>query len=322
MEKLKRVVVKEELVGLTGKVNHAIVLNQMVYWSERVKDAKQFADEEVKRKKEYTDQSPEELEDFALSLKSGWIYKTSDQMVEETMNVVSRKTIDRIFSSLVESGWLLRRKNPNYKWDKTYQYRVDLMKIQQDLHKLGYSLEGYSLINDDTSNGQSDDSENTSRGQDRPTKGHNDDSVRQPDDSQRHGDQAITKTIHRDYNSEITKESINLSQIEELNGLQLPTKIKQILKQNLHRLIDDSVSTLEIDLFFNSKSNQLADNDFAIMLNNVLSKTKGKIGDINSLLASSSYNYYMNNIVAQQGVDDEEDSGTTYNINSYDWLNN
>ena len=36
--------------------------------------------------------------------------------------------------------------NPKYKWDKTYQYRVNLYKIQLDLGKMGYVLEGYKLL--------------------------------------------------------------------------------------------------------------------------------------------------------------------------------
>ena len=42
MKKLRRVVIKEELVALTGSVDAAIVLNQMIYWSERVKDFDDF----------------------------------------------------------------------------------------------------------------------------------------------------------------------------------------------------------------------------------------------------------------------------------------
>jgi len=38
MEALKRIVIKEELVVLTGDYRKAILLNQFLYWSERVKD--------------------------------------------------------------------------------------------------------------------------------------------------------------------------------------------------------------------------------------------------------------------------------------------
>src|SRR5690606_28523378 len=97
VKKLKRVVIKEELVALTGKVNHAIVLNQMIYWSERVKDADQFILEEVKKAREFSDGSQESEEDIKEYLKNGWIYKTSEEMVEECMGITSRQTMSRIF---------------------------------------------------------------------------------------------------------------------------------------------------------------------------------------------------------------------------------
>ena len=37
------------------------------------------------------------------------------------------------------------RTNPKFKWDRTKQYRVNLMKIQEELNKIGYSLEGHYL---------------------------------------------------------------------------------------------------------------------------------------------------------------------------------
>jgi len=48
-------------------------------------------------------------------------------------------------NTLVEKGWLQKRKNLRYDFDRTYQYRVDLIKIQTDLLPLGYSLESYDL---------------------------------------------------------------------------------------------------------------------------------------------------------------------------------
>src|SRR5699024_10038969 len=157
MKQLKRVVIKEELVELTGKVNHAIVLNQMIYWSERTKDAKIFFEEEYKRSRECAE-GTESQEEMIETLKNGWIYKKSDEMIQDTMLDVSRKTMDRIFEKLCDNDWLQRRRNPKYKWDKTWQYRVNLNKIQQDLHKLGYPLEGYTLPEpeNDEPNGQND----------------------------------------------------------------------------------------------------------------------------------------------------------------------
>jgi DNA-binding MarR family transcriptional regulator len=145
LKKLKRVVIKEELVALTGKVEQAIVLNQFVYWSERVKDTDKYLKEEMERIRKFSDGSRESEEDIKETLSNGWIYKTAAEMKDECMFEKSETTMERIIKALVENGWLDRRTNPKYKWDKTYQYRVNILKIQRDLIQLGYSLEGYSL---------------------------------------------------------------------------------------------------------------------------------------------------------------------------------
>lgn len=157
MKKLKRVVIKEELVALTGKIESAIVLNQFIYWSERVKDIDGYLKEEMERVRKFSDGSSESESDIKENLANGWIYKTAAEMKEECMFEKSATTMERIMVALVDKGWLDRRRNPKYKWDKTYQYRVNLLRIQHDLVKLGYALEGYSLgINDEESNLQNE----------------------------------------------------------------------------------------------------------------------------------------------------------------------
>lgn len=144
MNKLKRAIIKEELVALTGDFKCALVLNQMIYWSERTKDAQKFLKEEEERLrvtlgKEFNEEYI--LDDF----KHGWIYKSSEELSTECMINASVSTIRRYLKQLIESGWIDERRNPKYKWDKTMQYRVNIYKIQEDLFKLGYVLEGYPL---------------------------------------------------------------------------------------------------------------------------------------------------------------------------------
>ena len=72
--KLKRVVIKEELVELTGNYKLALMLNQLLYWTERVgpKRYNQFVKEELKREIDDTD-----------NLKGGWIYNKAEEIAEE-----------------------------------------------------------------------------------------------------------------------------------------------------------------------------------------------------------------------------------------------
>ena len=139
MEKLKRVVIKEELVELTGDYRPAIILNQMLYWTERMFDTDNYIREEKTR-------ALNNDTEINIMESKGWIYKTAEDLNEELMVGMSTPTIRKYIKQLVEKGYLVQRKNPKYKWDKTMQYRVDLYKIQLDLGKLGYALEGYRLL--------------------------------------------------------------------------------------------------------------------------------------------------------------------------------
>ena len=139
MKKLKRVVIKEELVELTGDYRPAIILNQMLYWTERMFDTDNYIREEKTR-------ALNNDTEINIMESKGWIYKTAEDLNEELMVGMSTPTIRKYIKQLLEKGYLVQRRNPKYKWDKTMQYRVDLYKIQLDLGKLGYALEGYRLL--------------------------------------------------------------------------------------------------------------------------------------------------------------------------------
>lgn len=158
-KRLRRVVVKQEFVELTGDYRTAIVLQQFLYWSERVRDFDEFIAEENERLKNI---GKEQIEPT-----NGWIYKKARELAEECMFVTRKKvqgsteykneiasdpTIMSYIDQLVDLGLLEKRTNPKMKWDRVYQYRVNLLKLQADLMELGYPLEGYKMpINIDIS---------------------------------------------------------------------------------------------------------------------------------------------------------------------------
>ncbi len=137
-QKLKRVVIKEELVELTGDFKYALILNQFIYWTERRRDFDKFIEEEKKRAKT-------EGKELNINKTGGWVYKSSDDLADELMLGKSKTTLSRYVKELEEMGYIDSRQNPEYKWDKTKQYRVNLIKINRDLLKLGYHLEGYKF---------------------------------------------------------------------------------------------------------------------------------------------------------------------------------
>jgi hypothetical protein len=138
MQKLKRAVIKEEFVELTGDYTDAIILNQFIYWSERIKDFDKFITEEKQRYQN------EDIE-ININLTNGWMYKKADELSSETMVNLSPANMRNRIKKLVAKKWIEERSNPYIKWDKTLQYRVNLIKIAKDLFDLGYILQDYKV---------------------------------------------------------------------------------------------------------------------------------------------------------------------------------
>lgn len=121
--------IRKELVALTDNHDKAIVLNQLLYWTERVKDFDLWLEEEKN-----FDPKNSGLPEY------GWIYKTAKDLIKETLLCINRTTLRRYMTFLIQHGWVDERPNPSNKWDKTLQYRVNLKKIQSDLSALGRTL--------------------------------------------------------------------------------------------------------------------------------------------------------------------------------------
>ncbi|RNA66626.1 conserved phage C-terminal domain-containing protein [Alteribacter keqinensis] len=125
-------VLREEMLKLTGDFKLALVLDQMIYWSQRVSDFKAYMNEERARS-----------EGEACEGEAGWIFKKAEELVEEFMVNVSPKAMRAYLKEFVHHGWLEERNNQKIRWDHTKQYRVSLVKIQADLEVLGYYLKDY-----------------------------------------------------------------------------------------------------------------------------------------------------------------------------------
>jgi hypothetical protein len=125
--------IRQELVVLVGNHSRAVILNQLLYWTQRTKDFSSLIEEE--RNKCAEKKIPQ----------YGWIYKTADELQEETLLQVDRTTIRRYLASLIKQGWLFERSHPQNKWDRTTQYRVNVRKIHKEFQKFGNSLSDISL---------------------------------------------------------------------------------------------------------------------------------------------------------------------------------
>lgn len=135
--KIKKVVLREDLLAITGDYRKAIILNQFIYWSERVSDADKFIEQEneIAKKNNETERD----------LFYGWIYKTSAELADEIMLGISSSQVGRYVKELCDYGFLSKRNNPKYKWDRTLQYRVNLVNIAIALREKGYPLSDYKI---------------------------------------------------------------------------------------------------------------------------------------------------------------------------------
>lgn len=137
-KKLKRTVIKEELVALTGNYVSAIILNQLIYWTERMADVDEYIKQENERAALYGKDTQE--------LTHGWIYKKAEQLADETMLNMSGNTFRKYLKDLESAGFIKSRCNPVYCWDRTLQYRVDIVNVIKQLNQIGYQLEGYGFL--------------------------------------------------------------------------------------------------------------------------------------------------------------------------------
>nr|MBP9692756.1 hypothetical protein [Alphaproteobacteria bacterium] len=126
-------VIRREFFALTGDPFSAVVLNQLLYWTLRVKDFELYLKEERTRDKG--------LGPFQC----GWIYKTASELSEETMLGISKTTMRKCLKLLIDQGWIEERENTLEKWKKTTQYRVNIRKLQSDLAAIRRQLPGIYL---------------------------------------------------------------------------------------------------------------------------------------------------------------------------------
>ena len=203
LRKLKRVVIKEEIVAITGgETNLAIVLGQLMYWQERVNDYDQYIDEEEKRCAENGIESQ-------FYHTHGWIYKKATDLIDECMLNISEKPMRAYLKKLEDMGYISSRDNPTNKWDKTKQYTVNTLNILRAVKDKGYSgIDGFREIQV-TANKLSDLDETDvlcREGETTASKGKNSRSMGINSAPSGRNSAAISETIYRDYMAEEKKE--------------------------------------------------------------------------------------------------------------------
>jgi len=140
---LKVAVIREEFVELTRDPRISVILGHFVEESLKVPDFDLFIAEENNSHENYSKEKPSPSKGQS-TFQHGWFCKSMPELLEETLLCVAGVTFRRYISYLIVRGWLQTRTNPQYKWDRRTQYRVNLRKLYSDLQKKGRSLPGFS----------------------------------------------------------------------------------------------------------------------------------------------------------------------------------
>ena len=138
MRPLKRAMIKEELVALTGDAIDALLLNYFLFCQSRSRTIEQYLVEERQRMLELG-------EEMNVPRSNGWFYKRATEVSQETMLGLSDSNIRRRITRLVKRGWIAERRNSHHKWDRTLQYRANLTLIESELREIGYHLDGWMI---------------------------------------------------------------------------------------------------------------------------------------------------------------------------------
>lgn len=238
VEKIKKAVIREDLLSITGNYKEAIILNQFIYWSERVNDADKFieAENEIARKNGEEEREP----------LYGWIYKTAEELADEIMLGLSASQIRKYIANLVDYGYIQKRNNPKYKWDRTLQYKVNLVNIAKALKANGYPLSDYKIdvpeYNAESNAHQCAINKN------------------KMSDQTVAGNEAIpeitTETTNRDYNTENT--DINASNSKELNGYNINASFPEKKRTQTPFLDMNNCTPEEIEKHYSIRCKKIA----------------------------------------------------------------
>jgi hypothetical protein len=134
---MKKAVLREDLMVLTGDLCQSMVLGQMIYWTKTLDKINDWLFEENKRLAD----SDQPQHDYNY----GWIWKSAKEMRTDLFNSFSEDAIQRAFTALTNRGVLMKRNNPYLRYDRKLHYRVDLVLLRRLLRECGFEMTDFQL---------------------------------------------------------------------------------------------------------------------------------------------------------------------------------
>lgn len=140
---LKRTILREEFLILTGSPLRALVLNQFLYWTGRFFEFDRIILEEKIAATQSGNQSPH---DFLCFQNKAWFFKRMVDLKDEIMLDVSDDDLWSSVVYLIQNDWVESQKIDENDQKDTFRFCCHIQKIQQDLGQLGYVLPHFSLL--------------------------------------------------------------------------------------------------------------------------------------------------------------------------------
>ena len=122
--KSRIVVIREDYLCITDNDHcQAALLAVMEYWTNWKLD-------EIERKVQKFEGVGK---DTSIIEREPWIYKSIEQFMNDLMGLFGRTLVNRALIAARKAGFIRRRPNPQHGWDRTFQYLLDIEKIQQTI---------------------------------------------------------------------------------------------------------------------------------------------------------------------------------------------
>lgn len=295
---LQRVVIKEELYVLTGDHLAAALLNNLIFWQGIVDQQDKQIQSRIALMEGKKGQE-KRIESLKKKLRFGWFYKTGEELLNEMMGWGSPATMTRRIKEFIDQGWMEKGNNPDprKKWDRTKWYRVKLDKIAADLHEMGYALEGYSLLQKEADEAAVEGEKELESAE--QCIFHGEICILHGEKCNFHGEKSIfhgERTIPESNHQKVTSESNsikNLSILESIKALDLPSAIISLLEKKIDRLMLHQIDLNEIEILFHQNRELIGHADFISILNDVLMAEKYNYG-FKRYMAASIKNYLTN----------------------------
>jgi len=121
------VLIREDYLKICGDIPSATLLAIFEFWTNIRIGENEFKkqENEVRIK-----------ENKPLLEYEEWIYKTYDNLINDSLKFLKRHEIVSGLKKLKELGFIETRSNPKYKWDRTIQYKLNTTNIQKSINHI------------------------------------------------------------------------------------------------------------------------------------------------------------------------------------------